>query len=416
MPYYVCKGAKLKCSFGSQESDLGVMHPVKPVYLQGQFMANIQDYKPMMNIMPFGQCKSLANPAVAAATAANYGVLREMPCIPNVVAPWMLGNLNYLVKGQPALMDNSMCNCVWGGLIQITNDGQADSAGKVETGGKRITKEENKCTLCGKGKSEHKAVPVTRGCSRGNSAVLGRSMQDPNKHPWSKLKGGDTIAAHHLIPSNLVDDADKKNIWAELCRIYGYDINCKENGVYLPATLPFACHLAVPLHFGSHGSGFTDEFNENEKKTIKYEERINLDLDRISKNYTIEDNACPEETEGGLIGEMNDLSKMIFDKLKDFTWTITYDAIHYKNESLIGCGNKSTIAEKQEKIDEARKDMGNKTEVNGFRLYKKNIQNIREVRDDMLRNCIEPCSCGRAHSTKYSKIAPKQTIKYGGTY
>ena len=126
MPYYVCKGAKLKCSMGDQQSDLGVIHPVKPVYLHGENMANIMDYKPMMNIMPFGQCKSMANPTVAAATAANQGKLQPMPCIPNTTSPWMSGKTNVLVKGQPTLMNNDKLMCMWAGSIEITNEGQAD--------------------------------------------------------------------------------------------------------------------------------------------------------------------------------------------------------------------------------------------------------------------------------------------------
>jgi len=127
MPNYVCKGAKLKCSMGSDQSDLGVIHPVKAVKLDGEFMANIQDNKPMMNIMPFGQCKSLANPTVAAATAANYGKLQEMPCIPNTTSPWMPGKAKILIKGQPALMDNCKLMCMWAGVIEISKDGQNDA-------------------------------------------------------------------------------------------------------------------------------------------------------------------------------------------------------------------------------------------------------------------------------------------------
>ncbi len=126
MANFVCKGAKLKCSMGSDESDLGVIHPVNPVHLHGQPMANIQDYKPMMNVMPFGKCKSILNPTVAAATAANYGKLQEMPCIPSIVAPWTPGNATTLVKGQPALMDNGKLMCMYAGMIEITDDGQAD--------------------------------------------------------------------------------------------------------------------------------------------------------------------------------------------------------------------------------------------------------------------------------------------------
>ena len=124
MSYFVCKGAKLKCSMGDQQSDLNVVHPVKSVFLHGENMANIMDNKPMMNIKPFGQCKSLANPTVAAATSANYGKLQPMPCIPNIVAPWMNGKTNVLVKGQPALMNDCKLMCMWCGTIEVTNEGQ----------------------------------------------------------------------------------------------------------------------------------------------------------------------------------------------------------------------------------------------------------------------------------------------------
>ena len=124
---YVCNGAKLKCSMGDSDSDLQVIHFTKTVKLDGQFMANIQDYKPIANIKPLGKCKSLGNPIVAAATAANYGRLQKMPCIPNTVSPWMPGKPNVLIKGQPALMDSDKLTCIWGGIIEITDSGQNDA-------------------------------------------------------------------------------------------------------------------------------------------------------------------------------------------------------------------------------------------------------------------------------------------------
>ena len=101
-----------------------VVHLERPVKLCGQPMAGIMDHKPMMNIKPFGQCKSLANPVVASATAANYGRLQEMPCIPNTLSPWVNCKINFLVKGQPALLDCSKCMCLWAGVIEITDPGQ----------------------------------------------------------------------------------------------------------------------------------------------------------------------------------------------------------------------------------------------------------------------------------------------------
>ncbi|MDR0518282.1 MAG: DUF4280 domain-containing protein, partial [Fibromonadaceae bacterium] len=64
MAYYACKGAKLKCSMGSEQSELEVIHPTSEVALCDEAMACIMDCKPMVNIKPFGQCKSLANPVV----------------------------------------------------------------------------------------------------------------------------------------------------------------------------------------------------------------------------------------------------------------------------------------------------------------------------------------------------------------
>ncbi len=124
MSNYVCKGAKLKCSMGSAQSDLGVLHPLDPVNLHGSNMANIMDNKPMVNIQPFGMCKSLANPTVAAATAANLGVLQQMPCIPNTMMPWMPGAMKVLVKNQPALLNDCKLQCIWAGIIEITDEGQ----------------------------------------------------------------------------------------------------------------------------------------------------------------------------------------------------------------------------------------------------------------------------------------------------
>jgi hypothetical protein len=131
MAYYVCKGAKLKCSMGSGQSELDVFHPAKAVNLCGKAMAGIMDSKPMANIKPFGKCRSLANHAVAAATAANYGRLQEMPCIPNTPSTWLGGKINLIIKGSPALLDTSRCMCMWAGVIEITYAGQ----GTVKEGG-----------------------------------------------------------------------------------------------------------------------------------------------------------------------------------------------------------------------------------------------------------------------------------------
>ena len=87
-------------------------------------VANILDNKPMVNVLPFGMCKSLANPMVATATAAAMGALVPMPCIPLTMAPWVPGSATVLIGGVPALNNSSKLMCTWGGVIGVDAPGQ----------------------------------------------------------------------------------------------------------------------------------------------------------------------------------------------------------------------------------------------------------------------------------------------------
>lgn len=118
----VCAGAMLQCSFGMAPSSLMVLPANRT--LTSTPIANIMDNKPMLNILPFGMCQSMANPTVAAATAAAMGALTPMPCIPMTSAPWVPGSPTVLVANMPALNDSSKCICNWGGVISINNPGQ----------------------------------------------------------------------------------------------------------------------------------------------------------------------------------------------------------------------------------------------------------------------------------------------------
>ncbi len=118
----VCGGALLQCSFGVAPSSLMVVPKNKVMTTMP--IANIMDNVPMMNIMPFGMCSSLANPTVAAATAAALGALTPMPCIPVIPAPWAPGSPTVLVANMPALNDSSKLMCAYGGVIQINMAGQ----------------------------------------------------------------------------------------------------------------------------------------------------------------------------------------------------------------------------------------------------------------------------------------------------
>jgi hypothetical protein len=122
MAMLACTGALLQCSFGVAPTPLNVL-PINGV-IGTSPIANIMDHVPFVNVSPFGMCSSLANPTVAAATAAALGVLTPMPCIPATVAPWVPGVPTVLIGNMPALDMNSKLTCMWGGIIQISAPGQ----------------------------------------------------------------------------------------------------------------------------------------------------------------------------------------------------------------------------------------------------------------------------------------------------
>ncbi len=124
MPNHVCMGAALQCSFGVAPSSLVVL-PVNKMMTSFVPAANIMDHVPMVNVMPFGMCTSIANPTVASATSAALGVLTPMPCIPLTPSPWAPGAPTVLLANQPALDDTSKLACNWGGVISVSFAGQA---------------------------------------------------------------------------------------------------------------------------------------------------------------------------------------------------------------------------------------------------------------------------------------------------
>ena len=113
----------MQCSFGQAPSTLAVL-PTGHV-TAGAPVANVMDFVPMTNVMPFGVCMSLANPAVAAATTAALGVLTPQPCVPQTVSPWIpSGPLKVTGAKLPVLQNTDSLVCMWGGMIRIVAPGQ----------------------------------------------------------------------------------------------------------------------------------------------------------------------------------------------------------------------------------------------------------------------------------------------------
>ena len=123
MPLQVVNGAKTQCTMSVKPSQL-IVAPTRRRTAGGQPAANVDDHRPIANIVPFGPCMSPTFPPTAAATVAAGGLLTPVQCVPNTVTPWTPGSLVVTIGGRPALRQTDVCQCFWAGTITITDPGQ----------------------------------------------------------------------------------------------------------------------------------------------------------------------------------------------------------------------------------------------------------------------------------------------------
>jgi hypothetical protein len=119
----VNSGSLLQCSFGAAPASFQVL-PINRVTAGGTPAGNIMDNVPIVNIPPFGMCQSLANPAVASATAAAMGALTPMPCMPVIPAPWVPGAPTVTIGPVLALDTSCQLMCAWAGVITVSQTAQ----------------------------------------------------------------------------------------------------------------------------------------------------------------------------------------------------------------------------------------------------------------------------------------------------
>lgn len=130
MSEYLTTGCMMACTFGLTPAPFVALElPGKDAVLGALTVATIEEIVPILNIPPFGMCSSLANPEVAAATAAALGVLTPMPCIPLIDLPWEPPSLNENYAGIPLATVTSRCACLWGGIISVEVPDQTLTSG-----------------------------------------------------------------------------------------------------------------------------------------------------------------------------------------------------------------------------------------------------------------------------------------------
>ena len=180
----------------------------------------------------------------------------------------------------------------------------------------------------------------------------GKGYKKNYHHPLS-VKNGPPAQAHHLICSEAMDDDD----WFEICCVFGYDVNCWENGVFLPSSLELACELKIPLHRGNHYATETEILGDN------YVDAVEGKIDPI-KEDALNGKYCEDRDE--LISQMNKISNEIWREVISFNWTLTFGGILFAPTSPFGCKGTSSI------------------------------KSLRKVHD------IDDCSCDRDHPEKES--------------
>jgi Domain of unknown function (DUF4280) len=122
VPVPVTASATVSCSFGTAPATL-VALPTPRVLVEGRPVATVTDAAPLVNVATFAMCTSLANPQVAAATAAALGVLTPMPCVPATTGTWTPTAPRTVVGGRPVLAQGAVCMCAFGGVVQVVVPG-----------------------------------------------------------------------------------------------------------------------------------------------------------------------------------------------------------------------------------------------------------------------------------------------------
>lgn len=123
MSFLLSSTTNLTCTMGLTPSPLNIL-PVNAVFGQFLPLATMMDNKPLLNIMPFGLCKSPANPMVAAIIASSLGAVTQGPCIPATFAPWVSSKPVIMIKNFPCITINDQLICSYGGMIKAVAPSQ----------------------------------------------------------------------------------------------------------------------------------------------------------------------------------------------------------------------------------------------------------------------------------------------------
>lgn len=333
---YVVHGAIIRCSGAAKPAKLKVSSN-RTYTVGGKKVATLLDCAPIVNIPSFGVCIKFAGTPKAA-------------CVPAPAGPWKSIYRPKSVKNLKPLLEGSYLVCpIGGGKITIVSTAQF----KANNKNFKI-----KCPVCGK---DHRPDDNVGGDNVGQSTILAKNIHKGGAKKDPLYCGPWSLAAHHLISGQILhseyNDDETNEFWAAVCFSFGYDVNCKENGIFLPTEMYLACAMRKPLHRGNHDS--TETYVDGKATNKTYTKQVKARVDEVEMKIRNKD-YCKRPID--LIIEMNDISSDVRGFVNKFDWTLTIDGRDYMSAGK-GCCNCINM---DEKLGIAQKIKENPTNASSY--------------------------------------------------
>lgn len=171
--------------------------------------------------------------------------------------------------------------------------------------------------------------------------ALLKAVESDGDHP---VNNGIHMEAHHLVSS----EAIKLSKTETFLKDSNYQINNLSNLVFLPATLPGACHLEVQLHRGNHISTTKEQDDDDDDKhPISYHKKVADLLGRVKKQTYKECTDSRKDIDKAFQKQMSNLSKKILIKVNQFKFPLSPIMDSFKPDASVGCGNCVNVKEHQ---------------------------------------------------------------------
>lgn len=125
--YYIVRGAKMHCEFGSHDRKINL--PVSHgSYVNDKPMMNMKDNKPVENIAYFGVCTSgnCTNSENVDLVKEDGQTVSGIKCCPVILAEWLNAKEDTVVDGYGALTTKSQLICACKGKITFVTNGQEE--------------------------------------------------------------------------------------------------------------------------------------------------------------------------------------------------------------------------------------------------------------------------------------------------